>query len=390
MIFVVQTRSLEMLPPLISLLKVLKAMGERVVYLGLTDTPAARMVLNEFDVEHRLYNWPVITFRERPILRIWRELTKKFRIQLFRRWVWKQIDQIAVDEREVVIWSSEMISAAILGDRALRHGRRHVQIFYELGDDVRRAIRGFDKRLFYQTATIVECERHRAEILQQEEGLSRCPFVLPNKPFGHPGKRNLLIRDEVTARTVARWGNKKVLIYQGALQGDRQDIIDMLSWLCEGLPEAIIAVMSRRNEIIDALSEKYSNFSYVPFVSPPAHLEVTSHAHVGLAAYNGKPVYGLSPLNGVYCAPNKIFEYSGFGMPVLCNDIEGLRFTIGDAGAGICVSMWDREHVVGAAQRILEGYSAYSENAIKFFSSVDLEKLVGGILNFARGPLPAK
>ena len=123
MIFIVQTRQLEMLPPLISLMRILKTMGERVVYIGLTDTPVARKVLKEIDVEHRIYDWPVITFRERPLLRIWRELTKGIRPFIFRRWVWKQMDQIAGEERDVVIWSSEMISAAILGDRALRYGR---------------------------------------------------------------------------------------------------------------------------------------------------------------------------------------------------------------------------------------------------------------------------
>lgn len=385
MIFIVQTRQLELLPPLISLLRILKTMGERVVYLGLTDTPVARNVLKEMDIEHRIYDWPVITFRERPILRIWREMTKGIRPYAFRRWVWKQIDQIAGEDPDVVIWSSEMISAAILGDRALRYGRRHVQIFYELGDDIREPIRGFDKKSFYQTATIVECEKHRAEILQKEQSLAVCPFTLPNKPFAHPRGRDLEIHDKAAAQAVARWGDKKVFLCQGALQSDRQDIVDMLSWLCEGLPDAIIAVMAKRNELVDGLCQKYSNFSYVPFVAPPAHLEVTSHAHVGLAAYNGKPVHGLSPLNGVYCAPNKIFEYSGFGIPVLCNDIEGLRFTIGASESGICVGTWDCEHVVLAARKILDGYSGYSTNAIRFFDSVDLTEIVHGILDRARG-----
>ena len=102
MIVIIQTRQLEMLLPLISLLKTLTTMGERVVYLGLTDTPVARNVLKEIGVEHRIYNWPVITIRERPILRVWRELTKEIRPYVFRRWVWKQIDQIAGESKDKI------------------------------------------------------------------------------------------------------------------------------------------------------------------------------------------------------------------------------------------------------------------------------------------------
>lgn len=63
----------------------------------------------------------------------------------------------------------------------------------------------------------------------------------------------------------------------------------------------------------------------LPYITAPYHLEVTSHAFIGILIY--APVYGTftSPLNSIYCAPNKLYEFSHFGIPMIGNNIPGLN-----------------------------------------------------------------
>lgn len=383
-VVIFQQHPLDILPPLISLMRILRKMDIDVWYVGLTKTTAATRILEEIAVPCCLYLRTAVRFREHPFIRLWQKLTSPVCHWVFRRWAWKRIEPLLAGSDDAILWAHSMNSASVLGNRALRLGHRYVVTLYDLGDEYGRDLPGFDIKALYETATIVECEYNRAHILMAEKGLMRLPFVLPNKPFAHPRNRNLDVADVVARKAIERWRGRKVFLYQGALQSDRGDLFKIIRWLCEALPEVVVAVMGQKNEVIDQLLDRYDNFSFVPFVSPPRHLEVTSHAHVGIAVYKGGAIYGLSPLNSVYCAPNKIFEYTGFGIPILCNDIPGLRYTIGLADAGICLEDISRETVCAAAKKMMAEHDFYSDNATRFFESVDMIRLVGKILDYSR------
>ena len=89
-------------------------------------------------------------------------------------------------------------------------------------------------------------------------------------------------------------------------------------------------------------------------------------------------------MNPVYCAPNKIYEYSGFGIPLICNDIPGLKYTVEQYHAGICLNDITKESVSLAVQGILSDYQEYSDCAQKFFDAVDLATEVKKVLAYAR------
>ena len=114
----------------------------------------------------------------------------------------------------------------------------------------------------------------------------------------------------------------------------------------------------------------------MPYISAPYHLEVTSHAYVGILIYT--PVYGTftSPLNSIYCAPNKIYEFSQFGIPMIGNDIPGLRYTIEYNKMGVCVPQMNTESFFDAIQKIAENYDTYSNNAINFNNSDNKAEVV--------------
>ena len=119
-------------------------------------------------------------------------------------------------------------------------------------------------------------------------------------------------------------------------------------------------------------------------MTPPSHLTVTSHAHIGIAVYNASTFGGLSPLNAVYCAPNKIYEYAGFGIPTLGNNNPGLIYAIEASRAGECVREMKEKAIVAAAKKILENYESYSVAAKAFFDAVDMPTLIKTILISAR------
>ena len=384
MIVFVQERPIEMLPPVISLLRILKGFGEKVVYFGMIRTRTGLGVLEELGVPYEMYPYELVCFRANPFRRCWQKATQWIRPYMFRLWIWKRIRRLSIGEDDIVLWSSEMQTAAVLGNSALKFGKRHIQSLYELGDEAGKDYLGFDMDRLYATATLIECEYNRAHILKAEKGIDKLPFVLPNKPYAHPRKRSIPVSDEKAASVVETWKGKKVFLYQGGLQNDRGQLLRLIESLCESQSDAIVAIMGRPSPLIDELKRKYANVSYVPFVSPPHHLEVTSHADVGIAYYQGGAIWGLSPLNPVYCAPNKIYEYSGFGIPLICNDIPGLKYTIEQYHAGICLDEITKESVSLAAQRILSRYQEYSDNALTFFDAVDIASEVKKILAYAR------
>ena len=77
-------------------------------------------------------------------------------------------------------------------------------------------------------------------------------------------------------------------------------------------------------------------------------------------------------MNHLFCAPNKTWEYSGFGIPTLGNDLPGLEYSIGSAGAGRCVDFDDKDAIIEAIKDIDNKYEEYSSNATKFYNSFDV------------------
>ena len=114
----------------------------------------------------------------------------------------------------------------------------------------------------------------------------------------------------------------------------------------------------------------------LPYITAPYHLEVTSHAFVGILIYT--PVYNIftSPLNSIYCAPNKIYEFSQFGIPMIGNNIPGLKYTIDYHKMGICVDKLDIESFGYAIKDIVDNFNTYSKNALDFNESDDKSKII--------------
>ena len=200
------------------------------------------------------------------------------------------------------------------------------------------------KYLSSDAVAVICCELNRAKLMKRWWGLEKLPYVMPNKPYLHPRIKNLRGSTVQTKDMITQICNKKVILYQGYVSSDR-DIAILAKALAAMHCEYILVMMGRTFENqVQRIQNIYANSIYLGYVPAPLHLEITSHAYIGVAIYND------SSLNDMFCAPNKIYEYAGFGIPMICSDNPGLVGTIGIAGAGECVNCTDVNAVKAAIE----------------------------------------
>jgi len=245
-------------------------------------------------------------------------------------------------------------------------GQKYIVTFYELNDHDMSFITKTQKGA-QNAKHVVSCEYNRSCIMRVWYHLNYTPSVISNKPFSHPRQRN------IPCEFSEQLKNKKVIIFQGYIQKTRN--IDKLCEAVKDMPEYTLVLMGGGDEAyISELKTKYRNLFFTGFVNPPHHLDITSYARIGIVKYDH--IY----LDHTFCAPNKIWEYSGFGIPTLGNDLPGLEYTIGQAGAGLCVNFDDIEAIKSGIEYIDNHYDVMSNNALKFYDSFDLKASLNNII----------
>lgn len=232
------------------------------------------------------------------------------------------------------------------------------------------------KRILPELDVVVACEPNRAEIMQSWFHLERQPLVVVNKPHDHPRQRRMLSTADSTAKAVAHMSHPKSMLYQGNIGSDRT--LAPLAGALNRMDDSrwwLYLMGPVHGDALLRVERAYEQTVYLGNHTPPTHLEVTSHAHIGVAYYD------RTSLNNIFCAPNKIYEYAGFSIPTLANDVAGLRYTIGANRAGISVNFNDSSAVVDGIQKIDTEYDLYSTQARIFFDNADNLSVVKLALN---------
>lgn len=218
-------------------------------------------------------------------------------------------------------------------------------------------------------------EYSRANICACWYGLKKLPWVIPNIPYVVSRQRNMPISDDTARKLMEPLKDKRIVLYQGHIDKDRT-----LNSVAQALKEInddrfCLVLMGRdHNDSVKYLKDIYPQTIHIPFVKAPRHLEITSHANIALLSYD------RVSLNNLFCAPNKIYEYSCYGVPMIGNDIPGLRNTVEAYKMGVCAAYEKTESVVDAIQRIDRDYDAYQANANAFFEGSDLAGMMDALL----------
>lgn len=236
------------------------------------------------------------------------------------------------------------------------------------------------KRYAINAEAFVVPEYSRANICAYWYGLKQMPFVIPNIPYIVSDGQNQAVTDECAARIVDRLADKKIVLYQGhIMSGDRSlsSVAEALK-LINDLDYVLVLMGANYNGSAEEIKKIYPNTEYIPFVKPPRHLEITSHAHIAVLSYD------RVSLNNLFCAPNKIYEYSCFGVPMIGNDIPGLKYMVELNGMGVCAEYENAASVAEAIKKIDADYQYYSSNSKQFFKKSDLDALLDELLTYIK------
>lgn len=229
---------------------------------------------------------------------------------------------------------------------------------------------------------VVVPEINRAYIQQAWWDIKNTPYVLPNKPYrieaGEP------TTDMMPAIEKIKNEKRKIILYLGLLNDDRS--LDAFAEAVNKLGNnyCMYIVGSPTESYKDnfkKLMDKYPFIENLGFFPSPKHLHFVPYANIGLLPYVPKAaVIYRSKLNALYCAPNKIFEYAGFGVPMIGTDVLGLRQPFEQYNIGFCCKNYSPDTIIDAIHKIEQHHDEMSANCKKFYDSVDLDQIVEDIL----------
>lgn len=279
-----------------------------------------------------------------------------------------------------IIWTTTDIAVREIGEQLLNY--MHIMQLMELietipGNTYLKFIK-FDITKYARNAiSVIVPEINRAYITKTWWKLDKTPIILPNKPY------SLSIpdipEDIKPYIEMMEKETRKIVLYQGVFYKDR-NLKPVAKAINELKETYCMYVMGRDSDIRKELCEEYPEVKYIPFFDPPYHLLITQRANVGLLPYVPSNSYHFSVLNALYCAPNKIFEYAAFGLPMIGSDVPGLLIPFKMYNMGFCYKEGSAEEIKSLLNEINDNYDVMSESSKKYYSSVDFDEIVDSIL----------
>lgn len=277
-----------------------------------------------------------------------------------------------------LIWVFSVVSLKYLGNRLLK--KKYVLHLFELVEKLnvitKLPIPKVNIGKFCRCAyRVVECEYNRAHITKTWFGLDKLPTVLPNKLFmaQEPDYKDRIEKPVLDILEALK--DKKIILYQGIISPERP--IGPFVEAIEQMDESFRLVIMTGSSVPQEWKEK-SKVVIIPFIPAPYHLFVTQRAYIGILWYipSARGYSYASSLNSIYCAPNKIYEYSRYGIPMIGNDIPGLKYTIEQFNCGVCLPDMNVESILDGIHRIENSYSEFKENSSRFFCTSDIETII--------------
>ena len=277
-----------------------------------------------------------------------------------------------VDDDNTLLWVIGGNTIYCMGESMKKY--KYILQIQELHENDAKYQRVFAKVINDASAVFVN-EYNRAVLYQCWFKMPTRPFVIPNKPYSlieEPICTNVLNRYEEVLKPLR---DKKIILYQGGISYIRRlDRIALAINKVNANYHLLVVGPEHESGLIDELKNITPEVTHIGFIPSPEYLAFCKIAHIAYVAYEP------NSLNNIYCAPNKIFEYSAFGLPIIANDIPGLRYTVGVSGACELVVPSEVNSIVSGLIKIENDYLKYKENSIKFYNSVDNKKTFSDVL----------
>ncbi|MBD5370062.1 MAG: glycosyltransferase family 4 protein [Bacteroides sp.] len=378
-IYIVMKEDLVYYPPIISLISILLKLGLEVVCLCiysdsqgkkvLTDAGARFVDVGEYDLKGNVIKkfGQLLSYRNK-VLGYFRKNTPPRNSYI---WI-AQNENVKlfgslIEKYPTIIHQLEFTSPRISWKYWLMNPFASIETLYGKADKV------------------VCCEYNRAQITRGLYNLKALPYVLPNKTL-EPDMDNLDTPADEQRKIdsiIELSKTKKIILYQGVFSSKERRLEEFCQAF-EYLPaDYAMVVMGKGSSYFEELRKKYDSdrIRFIPFIRPPHYLKVTRVAYIGVLSYFPSPSNIGSVINPLYCAPNKIFEYARFGIPMIANDIPGLHYIFQEFKCGLTIPFpMSPRQISEGILRISGDYGRYSEGAKEFNRSVDVEKTISEIL----------
>lgn len=293
-------------------------------------------------------------------------ITSKIYVYLkFRQYVNKTLKKYLKEDDLIWIGSLDTINLCI-GLNVFSKAKYicHIHELYDT-DKFRLSL---SKNFIQGAYKVVVPEINRARILQVWLELIEKPVVYPNKPWNHPRQRYMKPTTEITKKVLDGFDyHKKIIIYQGHISRDRS--LSPIIQAIKDIDNVEFWLMGQDHGYVNELLAMSNKVRYLGFIPAPYHLEVTSYADIGIMSYD------LINLNNLYCAPNKVWEYLGFDLFFICNQVGSLDDFI-SSGCCKCIDFSD----VVLLKNIIENEILQKHNYSEIYNKVDLQAILNGLI----------
>ena len=373
-ITIVESNDIQNYPPVISLTQNLLENGHEVHLIGKS---ASAIQLNASHVDrfhpYELSHYSGAAAGKSVITRIGNRRALNEQIRLLTAEAMSHSD---------ILWTTSVNALRALGSSVLRY--KHVmqlmelqRFCYQYKGHFKFPIDEYARKAF----RVVVPEINRAYITQVWWNLSNRPYVLPNKPYNvelidpledmHPYLERMANDDRIS------------MLYLGGIFPDRdlsqfaevaEKHSDKYSFYIVGKP-----CNDKMRKYLEGLLTQYPSTTYCGYYAPPYHLNFIRYAKIGLLPYKPVIADALSELNALYCAPNKIFEYAAFGVPMIGSDVIGLQLPFQRFGIGKCTNL-EADNIEKALSDIAPNLKQMSEACKVYYESVDLDQIVANII----------
>lgn len=351
-ILIIRKDALAQLPPLLSAACILSDLGHQVHIISSDFSSSIVKVLEEKSISFEVLNHSGST-----------TILGKVRQYLSYRFNARRI--LATREFDL-LWVEGGHTILALGG-VLKHYKYVLQIS-ELYDRFPKIINAI-KKVINDAAIVFMPEYNRSVLYQIWFGLKRRPIVLPNKPYFIPSVEELSSISTKYSQFLNLINGKKMILYQGLIHAQRK-LDNFVAAASEMGDDWVFVVMGKDDDgLVSKYREINPNIVHIDFIPAPDYLCITQKAYVGILSYD--PMLH----NTAYCAPNKIYEYGAFCIPMIGNDIPGLK-VLESQKAGIVVNDSDINSIVNAYKSIDLSHEEYSINSHRLFKSSDNKQII--------------
>lgn len=216
------------------------------------------------------------------------------------------------------------------------------------------------KQISKNSIGIIVPEINRAYLYLKYLDLPKLPIIIPNRSVDHPQTKKMSI-SFLPSDVQTKIKSKRNIIFQGIISKQR-DISNFIKVL-DKFENFNLILLGENFGMLESYKKISSNIIHIDFISPPLHLNVTSWADIGIICYD------FSDLNHIFCAPNKLYEYSGFSIPILCSENPGIKYPVEGNNIGISTNFNQANEILSALNALIAEYNIFEANSKSFYKN---------------------